>query len=306
MTNRIYNTDLVYRGQPVSFVIKTMESVDEELQGAPDDPHRHNYYTIIWPFTGSGRHIIDFREYPISPDHVFFVSPEQVHQVIVEGHPTGVVIQFTCSFLEKYSIREDFISNLRLFQNSDETPPLALNDQMRHQLKLFADNMLHAYHTPGDMKFDTIGAWLKLFLIECNTHCSLNPDPNPQSAEVGRTIVKNFKESVEKHFHQWHQVKEYADALHVTPNYLNEVIKSNIGLSAKDFIQNRLILEARRMSLFTQQSNKEIGYSLGFEDPAHFSRFYKNHTGESLQHFKMKDMGQGTRNKQMNSNRPTL
>jgi AraC family transcriptional regulator, transcriptional activator of pobA len=286
MADRIYKIDLEYNGLPASFVIKTMESIDYELQGAADDPHRHNYFTVIWPFTGSGRHIVDFKEYPISPDHVFFVSPEQVHQVIVEGHPTGMVIQFTRSFLEKYSIREDFISNLRLFRNSDETPPLPLTDSMKSPLRMFTDNMLRAFQTAGNMKLDTIGAWLKLFLIECNTHCSLSPDPNPQSAEVGRMIVKSFKEAVEKHFHQWHQVKEYADTLNVTPNYLNEVIKSAIGLSAKDYIQNRLILEARRMSLFTQQSNKEIGFNLGFEDPAHFSKFYRNQTGQTLQEFR--------------------
>ena len=286
MTSRIYNIDLFMDGKPASFIIRTMESINDELKGAPDDPHRHNYYTVIWPFTGSGRHIIDFKEYTIEDDHVFFISPGQVHQLIVEGNPAGVVIQFTCGFLEKYGIREDFISNLRLFRNSDETPPLPLTGMMIPQLKMFTDNMLRAFQTSGDMKFDTIGAWLKLFLIECNTHCSLNPDPNPQSAEVGRMLVRSFKEAVEKHFQQWHKVRNYADALNVTPNYLNEVIKNAVGQSAKDYIQNRLILEARRMSLFTQQNNKEIGFSLGFEDPAHFSKFYKSYTGESLQEFR--------------------
>ena len=285
MGNRIDNRDLINDGKPASFVIRTMESIDDELQGTADDPHRHNYYTVVWPFSGSGRHIIDFKEYPIAPDHIFFVSPGQVHQIIIEGHPTGIVMLFTCAFLEKYSIREEFISNLRLFRNSDETPPLQISDNMKPRLRMFSDNMFTAFQTSGGMQLDTIGAWLKLFLIECNMHCSLHPDPNPQSAEVGRMLVRSFKEAVEKHYQQWHQVKEYADELNVSPNYLNEVIKTAIGQSAKDYIQNRLILEARRLRLFTHQSNKEIGFSLGFEDPSHFSKFYKNHTGQSLQEF---------------------
>jgi AraC family transcriptional activator of pobA len=285
MGNRIDNLDLFYDGKPASFVIRTMESIDDELQGTADDPHRHNYYTVVWPFSGSGRHIIDFKEYPIAPDHIFFVSPGQVHQIIIEGHPTGIVMLFTCAFLEKYSIREEFISNLRLFRNSDETPPLQISDNMKPRLTMFSDNMFTAFQTSGGMQLDTIGAWLKLFLIECNMHCSLHPDPNPQSAEVGRMLVHSFKEAVEKHYQQWHQVKEYADELNVSPNYLNEVIKTAIGQSAKDYIQNRLILEARRLRLFTHQSNKEIGFSLGFEDPSHFSKFYKNHTGQSLLEF---------------------
>jgi hypothetical protein len=49
MTSRIYNIDLFMDGKPASFIIRTMESINDELKGAPDDPHRHNYYTVIWP-----------------------------------------------------------------------------------------------------------------------------------------------------------------------------------------------------------------------------------------------------------------
>jgi AraC family transcriptional regulator, transcriptional activator of pobA len=283
---KIYSMDLMYNGAPMPFVIKTMEDIDQQLGGIADDPHRHNYFTVIWSITATGKHIIDFKEYPIQPNHVFFVSPEQVHQIITDPHPTGFVILFTTEFLEKNSIREDFIANLRLFQKSDETPPLPLHDKMIATLKLFADQMLVAFHSDSDMRFESIGAYLKLFLIECNGHCSLFPGSNTQSIEVGKSLVRQFKAVVDKHFLQWHQVKDYAEALNVSPNYLNEVIKSSIHISAKDYIQNRLMLEAKRMSIFTNKSTKEIGFDLGFEDPSHFSKFFKSNTGQSIQEFK--------------------
>jgi len=146
--------------------------------------------------------------------------------------------------------------------------------------------MLAAFHSDSDMRFESIGAYLKLFLIECNSHCSLFPGNNPQNIEVGKSLVRQFKEVVEKHYQTWHQVKDYAEVLNVTPNYLNEVIKSAIHISAKDYIQNRLMLEAKRMTIFTAKSNKEIGFDLGFEDPSHFSKFFKSNTGQSLQEFK--------------------
>ncbi len=284
--DRIYNQDLLYKGEPMPFVIKTLEEIDQALGGIADDPHRHNYYTIIWSFTATGRHIIDFREYPILPQHIFFVSPKQVHQVITDPSPTGFAIQFTPEFLQKNSIRNDFIANLKLFQKSDETPPLALSEKMVATLQIFANQMMDAFHSQNEMFLETIGAYLKLFLIECNGHCSLTPSSNTQSYEVGKTIVKNFKDIVELHYKEWHQVKDYADALNVTPNYLNEVIKSAIDTSAKDFIQSRIILEAKRMVLFTGKSSKEVGFELGFEDPSHFSKFFKNNAGQSLQEFK--------------------
>lgn len=284
--DKIYSLDLHLDGTPMPFVMKTMEEIDRQLGGIADNPHRHNYYTVIWSFTATGKHIIDFREYLILPDHIFFVSPEQVHQIITDPGPTGYVILFTPEFLERNSIRPDFIANLKLFQKSDETPPLALSGKMSATLRLFADHLFSAFHSDHELRFETIGAYLKLFLIECNGHCSLSPGDNGQSIEVGKTLVKNFKEIVEKHYAEWHQVKEYAEALYVTPNYLNEVIKSSIHISAKEYIQNRLLLEAKRMAVFTRKSSKEIGFDLGFEDPSHFSKFFRSNNGISLQEFK--------------------
>ncbi|MCX6271696.1 MAG: helix-turn-helix transcriptional regulator [Bacteroidetes bacterium] len=268
------------------FVIKTMEEIDEQLGGIADNPHRHNYYTVIWSFTATGKHIIDFREYPILPDYVFFVSPGQVHQIITDPRPTGCVILFTPEFLDKNSIRPDFIANLKLFRKSDETPPMLLTPPMALSLRTFADRMFAAFHSRKDMYLETTGAYLKLFLIECNGYCPLDPGSNTQRIEVGKTLVKNFREIVEKQFMKWHQVKDYADFLNVTPNYLNEVIKSAMDISAKEFIQNRIVLEAKRMLVFTENNGKMIGFDLGFEDPSHFSKFFRTNTGQSLQEFR--------------------
>jgi AraC family transcriptional regulator, transcriptional activator of pobA len=284
--DKIYSLDLLNNGAPALFVFKTMEEIDLALGGIKDNPHRHNYYTVIWPFSATGKHIVDFKEYPIIRDHIFFVSPWQVHQIVTDPEPTGYVILFTPEFLEKNSIRNDFIANLKLFQNIDDTPPLPVMGEMAARLKAFSDSMKAAFVLKNDMYLETIGAYLKLFLIECNSHCSLTPDINPQSIEVSKSVVKNFKDLVEKNFNTWHQVQKYADALNVTPNYLNEVIKSSVNMSAKEFIQHRLILEAKRMVVYTEKSGKEIGFDLGFEDPSHFSKFFKSNTRLSLAEFR--------------------
>ena len=284
--NKIYSVDLAYKGAPLPFVIKTMEEIDHASGGIADEPHRHLYYSVIWSFSATGKHIIDFNEYEILPDQIFFVSPEQVHQVITNPNPTGVVLLFTSEFLEKNSIRPDFISNLKLFHKSDETPPLSIHSSMSDTLKLFVTRIEEAFHSESEMRFETIGAYLKLFLIECNGHCSLNPQTNPQYIEVGKSLVKKFKRLVETNFKTWHQVKEYAESLNVSPNYLNEIIKTSINISAKEFIQNRIALEAKRMIIFTDKNSKEIGFDLGFDDPSHFSKFVKSRLGQSLLEFR--------------------
>jgi len=267
-------------------VIKKVEEITGVTIGAEALPHRHNYYSIIWPLEGKGQHIIDFREYQIIPGPVFFVSPKQVHQVLVEEPLTAYIIMFTQEFLERNSIRNDFVTNLKLFQNSDETPPLQLDHTTQSTLRIFADRMYDAFINQTDMYLETIGAYLKLFLIECNNHCSITPGSNLQGIEVSKTIVRNFRDLVEQRYMTAHQVKDYADALNVTPNYLNEVIKSSMAIPAKEFIQSRIVLEAKRMATFTDKSAKEIGFELGFDDPSHFSKFFKTNAGLSLQEFR--------------------
>jgi hypothetical protein len=67
--DKIYSLYLIYNGLPALFVLKTMEEIDLALGGIEDNPHRHNFYTVIWPFSATGKHIIDFKEYPIVRDH---------------------------------------------------------------------------------------------------------------------------------------------------------------------------------------------------------------------------------------------
>jgi len=284
--NKIFSIDLKYNDVPMPLVIKKVEGMSETMIEPETIPHRHNYYSVIWPLEGSGRHIIDFREYPIVPGPVFFVSPKQVHQVLIDEPLTAYIIMFTIDFLERNSIRSDFISNIRLFQNIDETPPLNLEPGTAATLRMFADRMYSAFTSQSDMYLETIGAYLKLFLIECNGQCSVMPGSNLQSMEVSKTLVRNFRELVDERFRHDHQVKDYADALNVSPNYLNEVIRSSMDVPAKEFIQSRIILEAKRMATFTDKAGKEIGFELGFDDPSHFSKFFKTNAGLSLQEFR--------------------
>jgi AraC family transcriptional regulator, transcriptional activator of pobA len=283
---KIYSLDLLYAGAPASFVMRSLEDIEKEQGAFIDDPHRHNFYSVIWSFAATGKHIIDFHEYPIEPNSIFFVSPWQVHQIITDPGSTGLLILFTPEFLQKNSIREDFISNLRLFRDSDETPPFPLSGPVSEKLKSFAGAMCSAFKSADEMKFETIGAYLKLFLIECSSSCSLFPDTNTQNIEVGRSLVQKFKGLVEEHFPEWHQVQDYARELNVSPGYLNDVISSSIHKPAKEYIQNRIILETKRLSLFTDKSIKEIGYDLGFDDPSHFSKFFKSFTGNSILEFR--------------------
>lgn len=278
--------DLMHQNQKVEFAYRTMEYIFDKTGGRADVPHRHNYYTVLWVRQAQGKHIIDYREHNLGPDKVFFVSPGQVHQVITANRPLGAAIMFTCDFLNKNHIDRGFITNLGLFSDFPDTPPIQTNEKANEKLQMITDQIGAAFDSDEHFRADAIGAWLKLFLIECNKLIENRPLQNPQALQSGRAILLDFKRLVEDNYVRWHKVGDYASQLAISPDYLNNVIKSNIGSTAKDYIQNRLVTEAKRLGLVTQLSSKEIAFSLGFDDPAHFSKFFKNVEGVSFSDFR--------------------
>lgn len=272
--------------EEVPFAYRTMEEIHLRTGGKPDVPHRHNYYTILWSKNACGTHYIDYREYPIEPNLVFFVTPGQVHQVITFNNPIGSVIMFTCDFLSRYDISKEFITNLGLFSEYSGTPPIKIDKQSHQVLLNYTDNIATIVKDKPDFMYDQLAAYLKLFLIECNKFAVQSKSEDEQTLQAGRLIMKNFKNILETKFSQWHKVLDYAKDLNVSADYLNNVIKASVGKTAKEMIQDRLVLEAKRLGLHTDLTSKEIAYRLGFDEPSHFSRFFKTAEKQSFTAFK--------------------
>jgi AraC-like DNA-binding protein len=274
-------------GQIVDFAVKPVQDSSNAHGYKEEVPHRHNYYTVLWPIAMNGRHIIDYKEYTINTNDIFFVSPEQVHQVFLGENPHGILILFTCSFLDKYFINKDFISNLGLFSEISENPPIRIDKNSAEILKKYTDEIFLAHTTADNFKNEKISAYLKLFLIECNKFAPGLQTDNTQAIQSSKLILRKFKELLELNFKTQKQVNDYADLLNISPDYLNTVIKSGVGKKAKELIQQRIVLEAKRLGLHTELSTKEIAYELGFDDPSHFSRFFKNAESQSFSDFRI-------------------
>lgn len=269
-----------------SFGISRMEDIYIKHQGVPDTPHRHDYYTVLLVKKARGKHIIDFNEYNFEGNQVYFISPGQVHQILEEEQSFGYSMVFSSQFLLENSIPCSFIDDLNLFYNYGQSPPLSISDEQMQKLSSFCEDIITYNLSDDKFKEQAIGSILKLFLIQCNNLCTLPPQENTQTIEAGNTILRRFKEMVDEHFTEWHSTSQYADALNITPDHLNRTIKSLIGKTAKDYIQSRITVAAKRMLYFSDHSTKEIGYALGFAEASHFSAFFKNCTGSSPSQFK--------------------
>jgi len=274
---------LTYSG----YALKRMEEVYRNANGAPDSPHRHDYYTIIFIERGQGAHFVDFTRYDIEDRTIFFIQPGQMHQLVLSAEPVGWVITFTEEFLIANSIPEKLINDIYLFNDYGQSPPLAINEEDMPVYKSLIDQMAHFSESLETYTMEAVGSLVKIFLIQGNNHCSLRKSNNPQLIETSNHILRAFKQSLNKKYATAHMVSDYASEMAVTSDYLNKTVKNLTGKTAKDHIQSKLITEAKRSLLFSNISNKELAYELGFEESAHFNNFFKKITGQTPSEFRI-------------------
>lgn len=273
----------------LSFGVSKMEDIYAKRDGQADVPHRHNYYTVIIIKKAKGRHKIDFNAYDLGAQQIFFVAPGQVHQVIEKEISFGFVMTFSNQFLVENSIPLSFIDSLNLFHNYGQSPPLTPQKEQFDTILQFTNQIFKLFNSDAAMKNLSIGAFLKLLLIECNNICAINPIESDIDTS-GDNLIRAFKKAVEKNYKNEHSTTFYANALYITPDHLNRTFKAKIGKTAKDYIQARIITEAKRLLYFTDLANKEIAFELGFNEPANFSAFFKKHTQLSPSNFKKNEI----------------
>jgi AraC family transcriptional activator of pobA len=275
------HSDKIERRQPsAAFSLLRMEDIYEQAGGKTDVPHRHDYYTVLFVEKAKGNHILDFETYPFGTLQVFFVSPGQVHQVALIEKPKGWAFTFSKAFLIENNIPESFISNINLFTAFGDSPPLKLDQITFDRLFRIVQEMESCLPLDLTYRNRALGALLQLFLIYCNNSTTINPTQLDEE-NSGVCILRDFKQLVEDRYSTWHKVGDYAAEIYITPKHLSHTVKNITGKSAKQIIQDRLLLEAKRLLIHTELSVKEVGYQIGFEEPLHFSSFFKKKEGIS-------------------------
>lgn len=103
-----------------------------------------------------------------------------------------------------------------------------------------------------------------------------------------QALVQAFRARLDAQFRTVWKVEEYAAALHVSTSTLNRACHAVLGLSAKQLVQQRLLHEAKRRLVYTGEPLENIAWSLGFRDPAYFSRVFRRLTGDSPSAFRLR------------------
>lgn len=111
---------------------------------------------------------------------------------------------------------------------------------------------------------------------------------NPNIERKDSSLIDNFRNLISEKYKSLHQVSDYAELLYITPGHLNDTVKKFTGKTAKQIIQEHLILEMKRSLVYENKSIKEIAYDFNFDNPAYFNSFFKKLTLETPAVFRNK------------------
>ena len=249
------------------------------------EPHRTNFYHIIWFQSGKGTHLIDFKPVKILPNSLVFVGKNKVQRFDPVGDFKAKIILFTDAFFCSSETDTKFLHNTILFNDLFDNAQVRLNKEdsafsdslnmIEYELKYDHDsfqhgllkNLLHNFLLLAERKKRTQG------FTEVK-----------KGADLDYTLL--FKDLLEAKYRKIKQVAFYAKELNVTEKRLNHATSKILGITPKGMIDQRILLEAKRLLSHTNQSIKEIGFELGFEDIQSFSRFFKNKQGTSPKEFR--------------------
>ncbi len=256
-----------------------------KLDHDPTRPHRLSFFALLFVTKGTGNHHIDLKKYNLEVGSVLKIAKGQIHAFQKDATYEGYLLVFTEDFVLNY-FSQSSINVILHFYNYHLTKPIAndkiLNETFLNQLIL----ELETENTYGQKNI--IAALLDLYLLQLERKSPSNNLKGNDSKHYDTFL--QFKNLVESNYTNTRNVKEYAKMLFISTKFLNQVVKDFALNTAKTFIDDYVILEAKRAIVSTEKSLKEIAFEIGFDEVTNFTKFFKNRIGISPKDFRKKQL----------------
>jgi len=246
-------------------------------------PYRQGFYQIgLLSHVGESRLDINTDRLSMDGYPLWFVVPGQVFSWVRDDTVAGFNIIFKKEFLN--TSVSNFLEEF-LFLKLSESRMLMLTKEEHGLLLLDAQRMHSIFENPHPYQEKMLEGMLGSFLYFCKAVYDRHKSTE-NHLNRAQLIVNRFEELVDKMYLDSKNVGDYANKLNITPNYLTTTIKKLTGKSAKDIIQQRPLMESRNPLKYSGLDIAEIAHRLNFQEPTHFSRFFKKWSGLSPNEFR--------------------
>ena len=246
-------------------------------------PKQTELYTFIWAQTKAIEIIIDSIPFTIQPHSILALTPIQYLQYI--SGQDAIVYQFNREF---YCIKDhdQEVSCVGiLFFGNTNIPIIPLDKTEQHKFQILHEVFIDELETKDNIQAEMLRMLMARFIIK-STRLLKAKEGIVETAKSSKVdLLRSFNFLVEQHFKTEHSVTFYADKLFKSPKTLSNNF-AKLNRSPLQIIHERIVLEAKRLLIYTDKTAKEIAYEVGFDDASHLSRLFKKQTSQSPSDFK--------------------
>lgn len=246
----------------------------------PNNPHNHDYEELIVAIDGELEHFIDFATNTYTAPFVSFITKGKVHRVrpaLKDGKCTMWVIRFKSEFIPETTF------SLYTFFHDYATIP-AQKDDCFNRLVTLCEMMNSEYSMPQPNLIIIKHLLSALFLMIEGERKKIDPVNDIQ--KTNNITFKSFLALLENNFRRPEGVEFYAEKLFMSARNLNLICQQIMQKSVSELIETRKLIEAKNLLIYTDKTVSEIGYELGYNEKAYFTRVFKKRTGQTPTEFK--------------------
>lgn len=242
-------------------------------------PHRTDFYHIFWFREGSPTHLVDFEPIPLQPNSLLFVNKNRVHLFDPAGDYDGKCLIFTDQFFCQTDRDRQFLRSSILFNDLLDVPQLQLSTIAPLVAGFFQEIEGEIRHPADRVQPDILHNLLHNLLLHAEREKRRHGFVEiPKSIDLEYTLA--FRDSLEACFHLLKPVSDYAAQLTISEKRLTQATAKVLGKTPKVLMDERVLLEAKRLLVHSHQSVKEIGFALGFDEPTNFIKYFRKHVGQ--------------------------
>jgi AraC family transcriptional activator of pobA len=240
-------------------------------------PHRHrDFFQILHIAGGGGAAMLEDGAAPLVPPVAVTIPPRAVHGFRFSRDVEGSVITLLADRAERMLLASPM---LRAALTQPRVAPLGDDEAASETVARGVAAAAREYAGGAPGRDALIEAHLSIVLLTLGRLiCATVAPDDPAAERLGRRATQ-FRMLLDREYRRRRPVAYYAERLAVSETHLNRICQRAFGRSALDVINARVVLEATRDLTFTLMSVKEVAFTLGFEDPAYFTRFFTRHVG---------------------------
>lgn len=264
----------------ISIISNDTFNLPEEVIKKLLQPNRFDFYFFVFVYSGTATYTVDLEPCKISNGQLLFTIPNQIiTPPQVRSGAKYYKVSFDDNTLALLPQQYQFLVNPKNFKI------ISFDNQCKERVKMVFEMLLMLLHGQQKTKDTTlILAYLNSLLTEINNAYFENrPSDHVGDQKLSKYI--EFRLAVESHLTEQQSILTIAEQLATSTTSLYSVVKDFSGVSPKEYITNRLMLEAQRKLRYSKISIKELAFDLGYNDPDYFSRLFKKHTGKTVSQF---------------------